>query len=472
VLERDRIETIEAWGRNRQVASYVFRPSTVAGITEAFTEARKTGRYIGLRGAGRSYGDASQAAENLCLDLTRLNRILDWNPQSGVITVEPGVTVRQLWQHAIGDGWWPYVVSGTMTPTIGGIAGMNIHGKNNFKVGTVGDHLLAFDLLLPNGEIKTCSRTENPALFHAAIGGFGMLGVFTSLTLELKKVHSGLLKVEPIPVASWRELFALTEERIDQKNECDYWVGWVDAFATGKNAGRGQIHAAYYLKSGEDPAPRQTLQIGVQELPETLFGLVPKSILWRFLKPLTNNTGMRFLNAAKYHAGNIRSKTHLVSHAGFHFLLDYVPDWKRAYDPHGLIQYQSFIPKETAEAAFSEQIALCQKRGIIPYLAVFKRHRPDPFLMTHAVDGYSLALDFKISKSNRVDLWQLTADLDRILAEAGGRFYFAKDATVNPKNWEAYLSEPRVQEFLAIKQQCDPENLLQTDLYRRIFPQI
>jgi hypothetical protein len=99
---------------------------------------------------------------------------------------------------------------------------------------------------------------------------------------------------------------------------------------------------------------------------------------------------MQAINAAKYHAGNLRSHAHLSSHAGFHFLLDYVPDWKRAYDPYGLIQYQSFIPKETAEAAFAEQIRLCQKRGIVPYLAVFKRHRPDPFLMTHAVDGYSL----------------------------------------------------------------------------------
>ena len=466
MLERDRIERIEAWGRNRTVASYVWRPSTIEGVACAFPQARATGRYIGLRGAGRSYGDASQAAENLCLDLTRMNRILDWNPQTGVMIVEPGVTVRQVWQAAIGDGWWPYVVSGTMTPTIGGAAGMNIHGKNNFRVGTIGDHIKAFDLLLPSGEMKHCSREENPALFHAAIGGFGMLGVFTSLTLELKKVHSGLLKVEPIPVKSWRELFALTEERVATS---DYWVGWIDAFASGKGAGRGLIHAAYYLEEGDDPKPAQTLRVEAQELPETLFGIVPKSILWRFLKPLTHNIGMKAINAAKYHAGNIRHETHLSSHAGFHFLLDYVPDWKRAYDPDGLIQYQSFIPKETAEAAFSEQVRLCQQRGIIPYLAVFKRHRPDPFLMTHAVDGYSLAMDFKVTQNNRADLWNLTSDLDKILAEAGGRFYFAKDATVNPKNWESYLSEPRVQEFLALKKQCDPENLLQTDLYQRIF---
>ena len=43
----------------------------------------------------------------------------------------------------------------------------------------------------------------------------------------------------------------------------------------------------------------------------------------------------------------------------------------------------------------------------MPYLGVLKRHRPYPFLMTHAVDGYSLALDFKVTKRNRLDNWFL-----------------------------------------------------------------
>src|SRR5690606_7718853 len=126
---------------------------------------------VALRGAGRSYGDASLNNEQVILDLTRMRRILRWSPKEGIATVEPGVTIQQLWEYTIEDGWWPPVVSGTMFTTYGGIAGMNIHGKNCFQVGTIGDHLQEFDLLLPTGEVKTCSRTQNPELFHAAIGG-------------------------------------------------------------------------------------------------------------------------------------------------------------------------------------------------------------------------------------------------------------------------------------------------------------
>src|SRR5207249_1260771 len=111
--------------------SYVYRPSTEAGMREVFELARKGGHTIGLRGAGRSYGDASLNAEEISLDLSRMKRILEWDPESGLITVEPGVTIQELWEYAIEDGWWPSVAPGTMFPTIGGCAAMNIHGKNN-----------------------------------------------------------------------------------------------------------------------------------------------------------------------------------------------------------------------------------------------------------------------------------------------------------------------------------------------------
>ena len=157
------------------------------------------------------------------------------------------------------------------------------------------------------------------------------------------------------------------------------------------------------------------------------------------------------------------------SHAAFAFLLDYVPNWKLAYQPGGLIQYQSFIPTESALEVFTEQLDLCRRAGNIPYLGVFKRHREDDFLMTHAVNGYSLALDFKVTASNRARLWQLCAEMDKLVIEAGGRFYFAKDSTLTPESFAPCLAEERVRRFLAIKRACDPEGLLETDLFRRIF---
>ena len=467
-LPASRLERVESFGMNLHAMSFVWRPSTVADLKEVFETARATGRKVGLRGAGRSYGDASLNREHICLDLTRMNRILSWDPTTGIIEIEPGVTLRQLWQYCVGDGWWPPVVSGTMFVTMGGALGMNFHGKNNFQAGPIGNHVLDFDLLMPTGDMVTCSREQNADLFFSAIGGFGMLGCFTRIKIQMKRVESGHLSVYAFTTKNFGEIIRQFEARMDN---ADYLVGWIDCFAKGPQLGRGAVHEAKYLHAAEDPNPAQSLRVENQELPDTILGLLPKSIVWRFMVPFTNNVGMRLINWAKYFSAATlgQGKTVRQSHAGFAFLLDYVPNWKWVYRPDGFIQFQSFVPAETAENCFTAQIEACHRVGVIPYLGVFKRHKKDDFLMTHSVNGYSFALDFAITPRNRERLSALTRELTQIVLQAGGRFYFAKDSTLDPASAKAYLGEDTIRQFARLKRRCDPEGMLQTELAKRLF---
>jgi FAD/FMN-containing dehydrogenase len=100
---------------------------------------------------------------------------------------------------------------------------------------------------------------------------------------------------------------------------------------------------------------------------------------------------------------------------------------------------------------------------------VTKRHRPDKFLLSHALDGFSLALDFKVTNANRARLAQLLRDFDRIVLDVGGRFYFAKNSETSAESARRFLGEDVVKRFRMLKKRCDPHNLLESDLYRRIF---
>ena len=466
-LPDERLEQVSSWGEATSGMSYVYRPSTVEALREVLALARRSGRTVGLRGGGNSYGDAAMNSENILIDTCRLRRILEWNPETGRIRVEPGVTLAELWQYIIEDGWWPPIATGTSATTMGGSAAMNVHGKNAFKAGPIGDHILEFDLMLVSGEVITCSREENSDVFHAAIGGFGMLGIFISLTIQLKRIYSGVLDVETSTRRDLGEMFAYFHE---YAADSDYIVGWIDSLAEGQSLGRGDVHRAHYLPPGADPHPAQTLRLENQHLGPNLFGLVPRSIVWLFMRPMFSNLGVQFVNQGKYLAGSLGGvKKYRQPHVQFHFLLDYVPDWKKAYGPSGLIQYQPFIPKETAYDAFSEILALCKHRGLPNYLTVLKRHRPDDFLMSYAVDGFSMAMDFRVTKENRQRLIWLTKELDDIVIRAGGRFYLAKDSTLRPEVAEAYLGKERIDQFKALKERCDPEGILETDLWRRVF---
>ena len=346
---------------------------------------------------------------------------------------------------------------------------MNIHGKNNFKEGPIGDHVLSFEIMLPSGEIKTATQESDPDLFYSAISGFGMFGVFTSITMRMKKVYSGLLHVKAWTIKDLHELFEIYEKHIP---ESDYLVGWVDCIAKGKHLGRAIVHQANYFKPGEDHNPAQTLRVSNQSLPNTILGIFPKSFAWMLLRPFMNNVGMKFINWLRVFISRlpvIGKPMYEQSHAEFAFLLDYVPGWKKSYGQGGLIQYQSFVPKEKAESVLRKQIEMCQGAKLPPYLGVFKMHKPDKFLFTHAVDGYSLALDFKVTEKNHEKLWELCARMNDVVLSSGGRFYFAKDATLRPQDFKTFLGEETLKKFAELKKKYDPENIIQTDLSRRLI---
>jgi decaprenylphospho-beta-D-ribofuranose 2-oxidase len=456
---------LDGFGESVRAACRALGPHRNEELVELFARAQSEHMGVAFRGSGRSYGDASLNDRALVLEMGGWNRILSWDPSIGVVDAEPGVTIEQLWRHTLADGFWPAVVPGTMAPTLGGCLGMNIHGKNNFKVGPIGDHVLDFDLLTTDGRLLRCSREENADVFHAAIGGFGMLGAFTRIRLRQKRVESGLLRVEQQSARSLEETFAAFERRLSHS---DYLVGWIDALARGRTLGRAVIHQANYVAASEDQeGAERTLRLERQDLPSSIFG-VPRSIIWRFMKPLMNDFAMRLLNRGKYWAALLPfGRSYLQSHVAFAFLLDYVPNWRRAYEPRGFIQVQPFVPASAAKATFGEILELCQREGLPPYLVVLKRHRPDAFLMSHALDGYSMAMDFAVPPE-RQRLWDLSHRLTDLVLSRGGKFYFAKDSVLRPKDVERIYGPERLATFRGLKARLDPHEILTSDLARRV----
>lgn len=454
-LPPERIERLTGYGQHGGGDAYVYRPTSVQGVRDVMDSARAAGRKVVLRGAGRSYGDANFCPEAVAIDITRMNRVLSWDPEAGVLDAEAGVTIEQIWRYTIEDGYWPAVVSGTAYPTLAGALAMNIHGKNHFRAGSFAEHVVDVDLLAPNGEMLTLRPGDE--LFNAVISSAGLLGVITRVKLRLHRVVSGELRVLPVSVPSWDAQFAAFEE---MEATADYLVGWVDLFGKG----RGLVHAAWYGPS--DPG---SLKLSRQELSDSVFGFFPKSAMWRVLRKFNNRTGMRLINWAKYQASKLHHrKQHFETLAAFSFLLDSVPNWRKAYEPGGFLQYQAFVPKQFARDVFAQLGVIQRAEKLESFLGVLKRHRPDPFLLTWALDGYSLALDFKVTSKNRERLWAMCHRMNAVVLQAGGRFYFAKDSTLRPQDVRAYLGEEVLAHFREIKSKLDPDGLLTTAQAERL----
>jgi decaprenylphospho-beta-D-ribofuranose 2-oxidase len=457
---------LSGFGRSRWADCHVVAIEHVEQLAQLFARCRAERTPLVLRGAGCSYGDPAMLAGGVVADLTALSRVLHWDKASGIIEVEPGVTIEGLWRHTLPDGYWPAVVPGTMRPTLGGCLAMNIHGKNNFRVGSIGSHVLDFDLLSVDGGMLRCSPSENADVFHAAISGLGLLGAIVRIRMQQKRVESGLLRVQASAASAIEGMFERFEQHLP---DADYLVGWVDCLARGGALGRGLIHAANYLARDEDPLGPSSLQIEQQVLPASILGM-PKSLLPWLMRPFMNDFAVRMVNAAKYHLGRIaKHEPFFQSLVAFSFLLDFVPGWELSYGRSGLIQFQVFAPSAEAPQLFREVISTSQAHGLPAYLGVMKRHRPDPFLLTHALDGYSLALDYRVTEANRERLQALLRLLiDRVLAR-GGKFYFAKDSVLSADDTRRAYGADVLAQFFALKARLDPEAILESELSKRVF---
>jgi decaprenylphospho-beta-D-ribofuranose 2-oxidase len=417
-------ETLEGYGMRQRARCRVARPHTPEEIAAAFAAAAAEGESVGLRGAGCSYGDAALNRDHLVLDTSSMTRILSWDPERGEITVEPGVTIEQLWRHTLAAGWWPPVCPGTMAVTVGGAAAGNIHGKNQWRDGSFGEHIVRFDLLLPSGQTLTCSPDQHPDLFRAAIGGWGLLGCFTAITLRLRRIHSGLVHVVQTAHPTMADLLAALDAGTASAT---HLVGWMDSGARGQHLGRGLLKSMRELEPGEDPNPARSLDPASQPPSGRIAGVLPTAWVPILGKPIATPLGIRLVNRAQWVRGSLpgADRAHFERYVPANFMLNFIPNFKRIYLPGGLIQHQTFAPCDVAPILFRAILERSQRAGLAPSLAVLKKHRPSPFLLNYLPDGYSLALDYAVPRGTEQRTLALMRELNALVADHGGAFFLA-----------------------------------------------
>ena len=418
------LEVLEGWGGSCRSRSWVYRPRSVEEAAEALSHAASQGLTVVHRGAGLSYGDAALNQGGAVLEVRGVGRAVKLDPDRGRAFVEAGATIEDLWKTVLPHGWWPPVVPGSMKATVGGCAAMDVHGKNHYQSGSFGEQLEAVRLLQPSGGVREITHDQSGP-FSDVVGAQGLTGTITAVTVRLQRVHSGYLEVQSLATPSLEATLDLLEERTPASAHA---VAWIDCIAPAGATGRGALHLARDLPP-DHPLAGRGLALEDQRLPRRIMGVLPKDRAWRVLRPFARDGGIQTLNSGRYWFGRLKSgKVYHQPHAAFHFLLDYIPGWKRAYGPGGLLQYQMFVADDVARPALHEALALQKKWGVYAYLGVVKRHRAGRFAAPYSMRGYSLAMDIP-TRGARAELLQgLCTDLDALLREVGGRVYAAKDA--------------------------------------------
>ena len=141
------------WTRSAYSQCFLYQSSEVSEIVRALEAAREQHLTVIPHGAGHSYTDAALNTRGVVIDVTPMRGILSGDADRGVMRGEPGVTLQEMVRVASQDGWWPYAAPSTAEATIGGCTAMNVNGRNAWKWGPFGAHVLALDMLLASGDL-------------------------------------------------------------------------------------------------------------------------------------------------------------------------------------------------------------------------------------------------------------------------------------------------------------------------------
>ena len=466
MTQRDQ-DHVMNWSMTELSPCYIFKAQDIAGIRHALAMARARGLSVIPHGGGHSYTDAALNTDGIIIDVTDMRRILSWDPEQGIMQVEPGVTLRDMVQVALADRWWPAVTPSTADATIGGCVAMNVNGKNAWKCGSFGEHLLSLTVLLATGQALTLSPESDPELFQAFVGSSGLLGIITSITLQLQRIPSGNVDVLVRPAASFGEIFTIFQE----EQSADFLEAWVDGFAGGRYSGRGIVTCTKYSDvSARFPAlHREATQSQASRIPDQLKEGFARCA-GRVSRPAVKS-GVRSANSVMYWWSKWWGREVIRQRSLFHSTF-YSPAAFAGYRTllhHGTETFQAFIPRSQAEVLFKEIMRRSQENNFLPLWCIIKQHRRDPFLLSYQVDGFSLEVNYQIVPQTVQRLHKMLRELMELVIAAEGRFYLAKDSLLTNTLYRRSVGDAAVEAFLHLKQLYDPEMLFQSNLFRRVF---
>lgn len=378
-------------------------------------------------GAGRSYGDVALNPDGK-LWLTRgLDHFIDFDEETGKLTCEAGVLLRDIQRLVVPRGWMLPVTPGSQIVTLGGAIANDIHGKNHHVLGSFGAHVTELKLARTDGTVKLCGLATNPDWFAATLGGLGLTGIVLEATVQLRPVKTPWLDTESIPYYSLEEFFTLADE---SEVDWEYTVSWIDCMA-GKSS-RGIFMRANHGETAGKTLPKE------------------KSITMPLTPPvsLVNGLSLRPFNFAYFHKNKWAAGKSIQHYEPFFYPLDNIHEWNRMYGKKGFYQYQSVVPNTDRVDVTQAMLDAIKASGQGSFLAVLKTFgdKPSEGMLSFPMEGVTLALDFPNRGAKSEALFKR---LDAIVSEAGGRIYPAKDARMPRELFEA--GYPRLKEFTAFR---------------------
>ena len=203
---------------NPTQVAHVLKPQSVADVQAALAQAHEQRLPLAISGGRHAMGGQQFAQGGLQLDMREMKQVLHADGERGLLRVQAGamwpdvIAATRAMPYAKGSTPWAIrqKQTGVDWVSLGGSISANAHGRG-LRMQPLGADIEDLQLVLPNGELRHCSRSENAELFSLVVGGYGLFGVIASATLRLsprQRVRRlvDVLDLDDAQVAIWRRM--------------------------------------------------------------------------------------------------------------------------------------------------------------------------------------------------------------------------------------------------------------------------
>ena len=262
----------------------------------------------------------------------------------------------------------------------------------------------------------------------------GLTGIILQASIKLKPIKSAYINETTIKARSLVEALELFEVH----RKATYSVAWIDCLSTGKALGRSLLMLGEHADNGG----LTTGKTGKLTIPFDMPGI------------LLNRYSIQAFNFLYYHRVSKQRSERLTHYEPFFYPLDGIQQWNRLYGKTGYTQYQLVLPKAAGLAGMTsilKRIAESKRGSFLAVLKAFGKCNSN--FLSFPLEGYTLALDFKLNKG----LFALLDELDKIVLDYGGRLYLTKDARMSGEMLKQ--GYPQWKKFMQVRKHYGADNV-------------
>lgn len=444
---------------NPTIVDRVVTVDSLGAIQAAVAAARSEGKSLSIAGGRHAMGAQQFGSDTILIDTVPLNRVLDFNADAGLISVEAGIYWPELIaaiRQAAPDHPTQWAIAQKQTGgdrmSMGGALAANVHGRGLSMRPIIAD-VESFVLVDADANVKHCSRQENAELFGLVVGGYGLFGVVYSVTLRLVPRQKLQRAVRVIDI---EDLMPAFEQRIEEGfTYGDFQYSIDDSSANYLTRG---VFSCYRPVSPDTPMPEVQKELTVDDW--------HRLILYAHAnKP----------QAFQEYVAHYLATDGQVYWSDLHQLGYYEENYHRALDqylgapaPATEVITEVYVPRPSlASLMYDVRKDFLEHKTEVVYGTIRLVERDEESFLAWARESFACII-FNLHVSHTPDGQENAAAAFRRLIDRaikyGGSYYltYHKHATRS----QVEQCYPQLPEFLRLKQRYDPANRFQSDWYR------